>query len=141
MYADDGSIFSQLTLEEISKLKKKEIRAKVGRKLAFREWFGLKVIKSNYRKAKSRLADNQKESRNGINGLSLAAFILSILGIIPLVGWPLGIIGFFLGIVALITLKKSKRTRGKGFAIAALVITMGNGLFLSIMISIHGSLL
>lgn len=59
-------------------------------------------------------------ARRELNGLAIAGFVISIAGL-PLLGFIASILGLVFGIVALSKIKKYDQ-RGKGFAIAAIVL-------------------
>jgi len=63
-------------------------------------------------------ADNRKIEKKGLTG-----FILSIFGLIPIVGLPLAILGLVFGIKSLRKIKRNPELyKGKGFAIASIVL-------------------
>ena|GEM_PF-3939212 len=63
-------------------------------------------------------ADNRKIEKYGLSG-----FILSIFGLIPLLGLPLAILSLVFGIKSLRKIKRnSKLYKGKGFAIASIIL-------------------
>jgi Domain of unknown function (DUF4190) len=63
-------------------------------------------------------ADNRKMEKHGLTG-----FILSIFGLIPIVGLPLAILGLVFGIKSLRKIKRNPELyKGKGFAIASIVL-------------------
>jgi len=87
-------------------------------------------------------ADNRKIEKKGLTG-----FILSIFGLIPLVGLPLAILGLVFGIRSLRKMKRNPALfKGKGFAIASIILGVLGivstivviGIFLAIDIWSHG---
>ena len=161
MYASDFSIYSQLTLEEMVTLKKKEIRAKLGRKLKFREWLGLKILKTKIKKAKRKAVKQARQKAVGekrpVDPVSMISFGSSLLGIGLMIkffastfsaGWPsltflwwlFLLAGLVLGLVALFSKKRYEKRWGKGFAIAGVVLAGVIALFwLVIVIGISAS--
>lgn len=134
LFAEDESIFSQLTVEEMATLKKKEIRAKIGRKLTIREWLGIKVLKSQVRKdVKNRIQSDKIDGRP-YNAVSITAAACSLIGIILAsflsvsALWAVltfGIAGFVLGIMSFFFPKNGKKRRGDGFAFFGIVLGIG----------------
>ncbi len=128
MYSDEGTIFSQLTLEELVSLKPKEIRQKTGEKITLQERIGLKILKAKYRKAqKQKGSQDFGDDRTGIDTLSLFSLIFSLfslftLPIIPALWFLFAPLGLIIGIIAVASPKRFLRKKGKGFAIAGIVI-------------------
>jgi|GEM_PF-2013676 len=58
-----------------------------------------------------------QQAPRGVSGLAVAALVLGICGIIPLLGIPLGLVGIILGIVAL-----TQNVGGKGLALAGVIV-------------------
>ncbi len=112
LYADDGSIFSQLTLEEMVTLKKKEVKSKMGRKLTFKEWLGLKVIRSKHKRAAKRMAKAHKT--NQVKSISFTCCILLLTGLaglfLPVLAVFSGMIGLFQVARGLFTGSRSTRS-------------------------------
>ncbi|MBS1266845.1 MAG: hypothetical protein MAG795_00814 [Candidatus Woesearchaeota archaeon] len=75
-------------------------------------------IKSSKQKNKNN-SHTKKVKSNKKYGLPIAAFVLSLIPVISL-------IGLILGIVSLVKIKKNPALKGKGFAIAALIISIIN---------------
>ena len=134
MYADDGSIFSQLTLEEMVTLKKKEIKSKIDRKLTFREWLVIKVIKYKARKHARKRTRTTDGQRRPYDPVSITAAVSSLIGIILIsflavsALWVVilfGIAGILLGILGIFGPKKDKKRKGEGFAFLGIILGIG----------------
>ncbi len=133
MYADDGSIFSQLTLEEMVTLKK-EIKSKIDRKLTFQEWLVIKVIKYKARKHERKRTRTTDGQRRPYDPVSITAAVSSLIGIILIsflavsALWVVilfGIAGILLGIIGIFGPKKDKKRKGEGFAFLGIILGIG----------------
>lgn len=120
---DAQSALSEFTPEELMELTPREIKRKTGKKLKFKERIGLKIAKLQYKKAKKRAARGQGDT----DQLSLGAFVFSAVGLalffVPTIIGLFSLIGLILGIVALTSPERYYDKRGKGFAVAAVVIS------------------
>lgn len=70
------------------------------------------------------------EEQKKLNGKSIASFVLGLVGLIawllPLVGYPVTIVGIILGCLARKTEKNGFNLAGIILSIIALVLTLGN---------------
>ena len=69
------------------------------------------------------------QEKKGASGVAIAAMILGICGVIPLVGIPLALVGIILGIVAL-----AMGLPGKGMATTGIVVGIVGGLGVNLML-------
>lgn len=134
LFADDFTMFSQLTLEEIVTLKKKEIKSKIDRKLTFREWLVIKVIKYKARKHARKRTRTTDGQRRPYDPVSITAAVSSLIGIILIsflavsALWVVilfGIAGILLGILGIFGPKKDKKRKGEGFAFLGIILGIG----------------
>jgi hypothetical protein len=74
--------------------------------------------KSKTERNEIHFSDTRKLEKKGLTG-----FILSILGLFPIIGLPLAIIGFIFGIKSLRKIRKNPTLyKGKGFAITSIIL-------------------
>lgn len=114
------SVF-ELTPEVLIEKDKKDLEEEIGRKLTFKEKLALPFVKKKLKKHK-KLSSAQAAEGVKTDGLAIAGFVLGVIGIF-IAGLILGILAIIFGGIALGRIRRNPETRrGKGFAIAALVL-------------------
>ena len=130
-FLNEESVFSQLTFRELISLRPREIRAKTGRKLKFREWLGIRILKAKSRKSAS---ETHKEYTRGdmkVDYVSIASLMCSLIGVslfllLGTIGlWIIflfGIAGLTLGLIAIFSSRRYQKRRGERLAFAGIVL-------------------
>ena len=99
----------------------------------------------NFMQGDSLLSQREKPGVRKLDGLALSGFIISFLGLIPLIGIAFAVIGLVLSSIGLHRIRKHPdRYKGKGFAIAGkwmgiagIIVTFGTilGIFIALIVS------
>lgn len=115
------SVFKQISAEEIFTMPKKDIEAKIGRKLKFKEKLGLRIV----RKAMKRTKKKTAKTYSNENLLGILSLSFGVAGILALGGGLYGYLAaLILGIAALtlgiISVRQGEPKRG--LAIVGIVL-------------------
>ncbi len=109
-----------LSAEDILQLDRAELEEKLGRKMKLKERMMLKITKRKMKKL-SKKASNQRLEEAGTNGLAVAGFVCSIVGLLLSVWLLLAILGIVFSAIALSKIKRTGEG-GRGLAMAGLII-------------------
>ncbi len=130
------TIYEQLSRNDFIDLNKAQIEAKIGRKLKLKEKLIFKAVKRKLIKHPD-LNPEKALDEVKFDGLAIAGFVTSIVGLL-LFGIILGLASVVFGAIALRRIRRDAGTRkGKGLAIAAIIIGFidiaGTLIFLSLL--------
>ena len=134
---DEAPFWQYLTHEELMTLSPKKIKDKTGQKVSFKDKMLLKIA----RKASKKATKKQNRGDLPFDKTSVASFVLSGLGllafVVPFVFGLFAIAGLVLGIIALTRKGNYDSKRGRGFAIAGVIL---GGLYLILTVLVISSM-
>ncbi len=110
----------ELSADDILHLERAEVEEKLGRKLKWKERQVLKLTQRRLKKLNKK-ASKQNLEEAKMNGLAIAGFVCSIVGLLFSLWFVLAILGIIFSAIALKKIKKTGQG-GRGLAVAGLVI-------------------